>query len=190
MAASTQADEAPVQAEKPIDEKPVTRVYGPVPTGPMPGGYGVVGDYRVGRIHEPRLAHLFWYSAYNPYLDELHAPFREAVYGGRHARYYTGYRSVYTPNWDAYYVPQTQCYAPGAYGYNAYGAAPANPGFTQPYTSYYGPGSYGAATPGGYLPPPADINVNGFRYTGDPSVYSPYGVGSSSYFGAYGSAGY
>jgi hypothetical protein len=38
--------------------------------------------------------------------------------------------------------------------------------------------------------PPAGYYPSGMRYTGDPGIYSPYGVGSSAYFGAYGSAGY
>lgn len=200
-------DEPPVQAEKPGEGETLPRAYGfPRAYGPAPdpafagnapaavvAAPSVVGDYRVGHIHDAPLSHIFWYSAYNPYLDELFDPMHSVVFGGRHAAYYAGYRHLYTPNWSTYYVPQSQCYAPGAYGYepnrfSPYGPAP----YDRPHGAYYGPGYYGANYPGGAYPVPAaeGINVNGFRYTGEPSVYSPFGVGSSSYFGAYGSAGY
>lgn len=152
---------------------------------------GVVGDYRVGHVHEPGLAHLFWYSAYNPHLDLLHQPFRQVAYGGAHARYYAGYRNVYAPNWHEFYVPRY--YAPAAYGYDPYG--PSYYGYGQTRSSYYGPSYYGprsAAQVESPAPPapPSDYHRSGFRYTGEQGIYSPYGVGSSSYFGAYGSAGY
>lgn len=202
-------EKSPVQAPKPDDAvgavKPALVVPPPaaVSTAPM-----WVGDYRVGYIHRPALAHIFHYSAWNPYLDALHEPARTAVYGDRHARYYAGYRLISNNiNWHTYYLPTNQCYAPGGYGYHpgyaappgalasAYDWSPYRPGnYATPYagygrahTSYYG--GVPAANPSAAVPP-SGINVNGFRYTGDPAVYSPYGVGSSSYFGAYGSAGY
>jgi len=194
-------DEAPVQAPKPDDAPKAALVVPPpaaVSTAPM-----WVGDYRVGHVHRPWLAHVFYYSAYNPYLDALH-PRLEG-----HASYYAGYRLVSNNiNWNTYYLPTNQCYAPGAYGYhpgyaappgalaNAYDWSPYWPGnYATPYAgygrahaAYYG--GVPAAKADGKAVPPSGVNVNGFRYTGDPAVYSPYGVGSSSYFGAYGAAGY
>jgi hypothetical protein len=212
LSATTFADDAnkeepPVQAEKPDAAAPKPALV-PVPppvavsTAPM-----WVGDYRVGYLHTPRLARMTHYSLYNPYLDELCSPFRTTVLTGRHAHYYAGYRTVYNNvNWNTFYLPTAQCYAPGGYGYqpgtyqappsslaNAYDWSPyrsgpwATPysGYGRPRTTNYGPGAANPAT----AVPPSGINVNGFRYTGEPAVYSPYGVGSSSYFGAYGAAG-
>jgi hypothetical protein len=168
-----------------------------------------VGDYRVGYIHRPWFAHIFHRSAWNPYLDALHQDDRQAIYSDRHARYYAGYRLISNNiNWNTYYLPTNQCYAPGGYGYhpgyaappgalaNAYDWSPYMPGnYATPYAGYGRPRTayYGGAAVGqnpATAVPPSGINVNGFRYTGDPAVYSPYGVGSSSYFGAYSSAGY
>ncbi|MBA3313592.1 MAG: hypothetical protein M3552_09960 [Planctomycetota bacterium] len=205
-------EEPPVQAPKPDEVvAPKAALVVPPPTAVATGPMWV-GDYVVGHVHEPGLSHLFWYSAYNPFLDELHAPMRTAVYGGRHARYYAGYRTVYNSvNWNTYYLPTAQCYAPGGYGYqaggyaappgalaNAYDWSPYRPGpYATPYAGYgrartanYGAGYGPAVANPTTAVPPSGVNVNGFRYTGDPAVYSPYGVGSSSYFGAYGSAGY
>ena len=192
-------DEPPVQAPKPSDVEPLRRNYGPV-AGPVAAAPvmgvaapTVVGDYIVGHVHDAPLSHILWYSAYHPFVDELHAPMRATVYGGAHARYYAGYRTIHnTPLWSNWYVPQAQCYAPGAYGYQGHHPQVAAP-VGGPQTAFYGPGYYGALHPGsaGYpAAPPAGFNANGFRYTGEPGVFSPYGVGSSSYFGAYGSAGY
>jgi hypothetical protein len=162
-----------------------------VPAGAVPAGPTVVGDYRVGHIHEGAFEHLHGHSAYHPYLDILHQPFRQTMYGGAHARYYAGYRNVYTPNWYEFYVPRY--YAPAAFGYDPYG--PSYYGYGQTRSSHYGPSYYGprsAARVESAVPPapPSDYHRSGFRYTGEPGIYSPYGVGSSSYFGAYGSAGY
>jgi hypothetical protein len=202
--------EEPVEAERPAEESLDVKAYGfpyaspvapaavatvpppPVAVTTMPAWVGV---YRVGKIHRPWFAHIFWYSAYNPYLDELHDPFQRTIYDGAHARYYAGYREIHTPNWSQWYLPQAQCYSPGAYGYQPHGAAPsaadAPPSTAAPYGAYYGPGYYGPNFPGGAYPLPerGGVNTTGFRYTGERSVFSPYGVGSASYFGAYGGAG-
>lgn len=186
--------ETPVPAKKPAEAKPAL----PLPVGPtiVTPAIGVaaptvVGDYRVGHIHEGGLPHIFHYSTYHPFLDELGAPFRRTVYNGAHAHYYAGYRNVYAPNWHEFYVPRY--YAPACYGYDRSG--PPYYGYGQTRSSYYGPNANapqaaGAATTAVPPAPPAGYNPNGFRYTGDPGVFSPYGVGSSAYFGAYGSAGY
>ncbi len=118
----------------------------------------VVGDYRVGHVHKAPLSRIFWYSAYNPYLDQLASPIGARVFNNAHAPYYVGYRTVYNNvNWSTYYVPQAQCYAPGAYGYT---------------TSL----------------PPTDVNTVGAYGTNGPTGYAPFGAGSATYFGAYGPA--
>lgn len=189
------AEETRIRAKKAAEgEAAKAAVPGiPVPVaGPAIGvAPTVVGDYRVGHIHEGGLPHLFHYSTYNPYLDLLHQPFRQVALGGTHARYYAGYRNVYAPNWHEVYVPRYN--APACYGYDPYGSSYY--GYGQTRSSFYGPNYYAprtAATVTTPVPPapPSGINPSGFRYTGDPGVYSPFGVGSSSYFGAYGSAGY
>lgn len=189
-------DEAPVRAEKPDATASAASapVAGPPVAAPFVGEPTLVGEYQVGHIHRPWLAHIFWFSAYNPYLDQLHAPRRAAMYNGAHARYYAGYRTLHTPDWNAWYVPQSQCYAPGAYGYDAYRLNPNRFSTFGPpashaaaHQSFYGPGYYGAAFPGGAYPLPATgAQQEETRYTGEPNVFSPYGVGSASYFGAYG----
>ena len=141
---------------------PAANVVVPGMVAPVPSigvaAPSVVGDYRVGHVHRAPLSRIFWYSAYNPYLDQLKAPIRARVYHNAHAPYYAGYRTVYNNvNWSTYYVPQVQCYAPGAYGYTT-------------------------------TPPPADLNTAGAYGTNGPSAYAPYGAGSATYFGAYGPA--
>ncbi|MGC1275075.1 MAG: hypothetical protein WBC44_15325 [Planctomycetaceae bacterium] len=176
------ADEPAVQAEKPADDPAAATDLQPVPD-PAFGGVppaanvvvpgmvvpapsigvaapSVVGDYRVGHVHKAPLSRIFWYSAYNPYIDQLKAPIRARVFNNAHAPYYAGYRTIHTSNWTTYYVPQTQCYAPTAYGYT-----------TTPPT----------ADPNA---------VHGGQYANGPTAYAPYGAGSATYFGYYGPAGY
>jgi hypothetical protein len=177
------ADQPPVQAEAPTTATPSAETAAdpglqPVPDpafggtppaaavvvpgmiAPVPSigvaAPSVVGEYRVGYIHRPVLSRIFWYSIDNPYVEQITGPNHARVFGTAHAPYYTTYRTVYNTNWSTVYVPQTQCYAPGAYGYT-----------TTP-------------LPAGAVPEA--------QYPNGPTAYAPYGIGSATYFGAYGPA--
>ena len=125
--ACAEEPEAPVPAPQPeaVAPRPATfpttvapawpvRPAAPVPRAMPAPPPNVIGEYRVGHIHEPRLAHIFQYSSYNPYFDQLTRPFRATIYGTRHARYYTTYRTLYTsPQWHTMYLPSAPYCPPG-----------------------------------------------------------------------------
>lgn len=124
------ADDAHAHAV-PFHAAPI--VGGPAPAPVVYPPPQVIGEYRVGHIHKPWLAHIFQYSTYNPYIDLIHQPYRQTIYGNRHARYYTTYRYLTAPQWNVMYLPQTVPCPPGG---------TASPAQVDPYArAPYGPGS-------------------------------------------------